>query len=388
MFEQLNLKELPFRTSADEKYASVWAGRPTTRTQIDRLLRKMQLFHNSALHIIWANFGMGKTHTLYHIRHRSQERMSAPFLIPVYATMPKRSTGFLELYREIVQSLPYDFLKKQIQKLGSSYRGSISLHPMFQRSPGVVKALLAIDPEDFEANTAARQWLAAQPGLSRSDLNRIDVTYRIKTPEDAINALNALTNLAVFDPDPTKQNQLVVMIDEYQRVGELRQKIWSENNSSLHTYFNQHPTGLQLLLSFSFGNKDNVDYLLSPELKSRAAPQTITLDILTPTEACEFVRDLLSQFRIEQDERWAYPFTPEAVEHIIQSIAQQKTITPRRLMLYFDHVLKEVYVDNDDPGPFGYSVEAIQKYLEDPELGRLDLDAAPESSTEELDVGL
>lgn len=377
MFEHLNLREWPFRTTADEAFAPVWAGRIKTREQIDRLMRKMQMFPKSGLHILWANFGMGKTHTLYHIRYRCQAVKTTPLLIPIYAVMPKRSTGFLELYREIVQGLPYEFLRKQIQKVGSATRGSVSLHPMFSRSPGVVKALLAMNPEDIEASTTAMQWLAAQPGLSQRDLKRIDVSYKIKTPEDAINALSALTSLACFDPDPAKQNRLVVMIDEYQRVGELRPNIAAENHSSLHTYFNQHPTGLQIILTFSFGNKENVDYLLSSELKSRAEPQSISLDVLTPVEANDFIKDLFNQFRIDQNGQWAYPLTPTAVQGIIQTIARQKTLTPRRLMVYFNHILQEASLDAD-PGPGGFSFEDICKYLEDPQLGDLDMDSPEE----------
>ena len=37
-----------------------------------------------------------------------------------------------------------------------------------------------MNPEDIETSTAAMQWLAAQPGLSKSDLNLIGVSYRIK----------------------------------------------------------------------------------------------------------------------------------------------------------------------------------------------------------------
>lgn len=373
MFEHLNLKEWPFRTTADEAFASVWAGRGKTRQQIDRLIRKMQMYPSSGMHILWANFGMGKTHTLYHIRYRCQSIKTTPLLIPVYAVMPKRSTGFLELYREIVQGLPYDFLHQQIQKIGSATRGSVVHAPMFSRSPGVVKALLAINSEDIEMNTTAKRWLAAQKGLSKSDLNLLGISYQIKTPEDGINALSALTSLACYDQDPSKQNQLVVMVDEYQQVGELKPKILAENHSSLHAYFNQHPTGLQIILSFSVGKKENVDFLLSAELKSRAEPQSLNLDVLTEEDACEFIRDLFAQFRFVKDDRWAFPFHPDAVSGIIQKIKGKKALTPRRLMLYFNHILKEVSLDQE-PGEEGYTFEDIQKHLNDPQLGDLDKD--------------
>jgi len=373
MYESFNFSDWPFRTTADENFASIWAGREKTRDQIDRLLRKIRLIPKSGLHILWANFGMGKTHTLYHLRYRCKNSKETPQIIPIYAVIPKRSTGFLELYREIVQGLPYDFLRKQLQKIGNNHSGSVALHPMFQRSPGVVKALLSMNPDDIETSTTAMQWLAAQPGLSSSDLSLINVSYRIKTPEDAINALSALTSLACYDQDPTKANRLLVMIDEYQRVGELKPKIAAENNSSLHTYFNQHPTSLQLVLSFSFGNKANIDYMLSPELKSRTDPQPINLDTLTTIEAVEFIRDLFSQFRIKPDDRWSYPFTPNSIDKIIQTISSSKALTPRRLMIYFDHVLSQCLMD-DLPINYGLEYQQIQQYLNDPELGSLDTD--------------
>jgi len=376
MYPELNLSQWPFHVTPDRDFASVWAGRPNTRRQLERLTREMRLFPNSSLHILWANFGMGKTHALYHLRYLLEKNKDAPYIIPIYAVMPRRSTGFLELYREIVQGLPYEFLRKQIQKLGNSYKGSISLHPMFQQSPGVVKALLAMNDEDIEATTNARQWLAAQQGLSKSQMDQIGVTYRIKTPEDALNALSALTNLVCYDPNPEKTNRLVIMVDEYQRVGERNPKIAAENNSGLHSYFNAHPNGLHLILTFSFGNKKNVDFLLSDELKSRARPQNISLDILTENEAIEFIGDLFRQFRCEPDDRTSYPFSMEAVKNIINVIASNKTLTPRRLMHYFNFALQQCVIDELEPGEQGYTVAQIATYLAGSRLGDLDKDEA------------
>ncbi len=242
MYPNLNLREWPFKTVPDAEFAAIWAGRPLTKLQLERLLQKMQLVPKSGLHLLWANFGMGKTHTLMHIQHRCQQTRGA--LIPVFAVMPKRSTGFLELYREIILAMPYEFLGDQLLKVGSASSGSsVTFHPLFRRSPGVVQALLAIRSGDAERANIALQWLAAQPGLAAKELRVIGVTYRIKTPEDAINSLSALTALGNYKNSPPKK--LVVMIDEYQRIGELSPKLMSENNASLHTYFNQNPTGLE-----------------------------------------------------------------------------------------------------------------------------------------------
>jgi len=376
-YENFNLSDWPFRTSADENFASVWAGRARTKDQLERLLKKMMLVPKSGLHVFWANFGMGKTHTLYHLKYRCGQ--TGRQIIPIYAAMPKRSTGFLELYREIVQAFlsaeMRDYLGRQLVDLGQNTKGaSVALHPMFSKSPGVVKSLLAIRNGDIEETTAAMQWLTAQPGLPSAAMKSIGVTYRIKTPEDAINALSALINLSLWGGK--KQKQLLLMIDEFQRVGELRPNIINQVNSSLHTVFNAHPTGLQLMLTFSFGKKENVFYLLSAELKSRAEPQSISLDVLGREEAVAFLSDLLGQFRINKDDpRPLYPFSQAAINTMLMTIAQKKTLTPRRIMLYANHVLTE-HMLNAPNSLDEISDETLQACIKELLSGDLDTDSA------------
>lgn len=375
MFEQLNLREWPFRPSADEHYAAIWAGRTRTKIQLTRLLSKMKIIPKSNLHIFWANFGMGKTHTLFHLKYRAQKNDGQ--IIPIYTVMPKSSSGFIELYREIAQAFlsieMRDYLGRQLVELGQTCRGSsVALHPMFSKSPGVVKALLAIRSGDIEATTNAMQWLIGQPGLSSRVLSAIGVSYRIKTPEDAINALSTLINLATYTGK--KQKQLLLMIDEYQRIGELKSKVMNQVNSCLHTIFNQHPVGLQLMLTFSFGKKENVEFLLSPELKSRADLQPITLDLLSHEEGVIFLEELLDHFHIQKDtNNLLFPFTDDAVHFMLETIEKKKTLTPRRIMSYANHVLSEFMIDSDGSSEV-ISRSYIENILTSGELGDLDID--------------
>ena len=166
------------------------------------------------------------------------------------------------------------------------------------------------------------------------------------------------------------------MIDEFQRVGELRPNIINQVNSSLHTVFNAHPTGLQLMLTFSFGKKENVFYLLSAELKSRAEPQSISLDVLGREEAVAFLSDLLGQFRINKDDpRPLYPFSQAAINTMLMTIAQKKTLTPRRIMLYANHVLTE-HMLNAPNSLDEISDETLQACIKELLSGDLDTDSA------------
>lgn len=159
-------------------------------------------------------------------------------------------------------------------------------------------------------------------------------------------------------------------------MGELRPTIISQVNSSLHTVFNTHPTGLHLLLTFSFGKKENVDYLLSAELKSRAEPQPINLEVLSREEAFAFLSDLLEQFRINKDgANTVFPFSHSAVNIMLTTIAQKKTLTPRRIMLYANQVLLEHMLNN--PSSLDeISDEAMQTCINELLSGDLDTDLA------------
>lgn len=365
MYENLNLRAWPFQTVPDPEYARVWAGRKQTKTQLDLLFRKMQIAPRSSLYLLWANFGMGKTHTLLHLQHLCTQTHG--LLIPAYTVMPNKPGSFLDVYREIVASLPFEYLGEQLVKVGG---GSLVTNPLFNRSPGVVAALLALRKGEIETSTAALQWLKAQPGLSAFDMRRIGVSYRIKTAEDAIHTLTTLTRLAIY----RKPNaRLVVLIDEFQRIGELKTSARNEINAGLHAYFNANPSGLSIMLSFSFGKKENVSFLLSNELKSRAEPESISLDVMSPGDAGDFLGDLLAQFRLKPDDRWAYPFSHQAVNAIIRHISQRKMLTPRRVMLYANHVLTSHVISRPDAEKEISAAEALE-YLAQPELGEIDLD--------------
>jgi hypothetical protein len=347
MYEHLNLRAWPFQFVPDTDFARIWAGRRQTRTQVQGVLQKMQIAPRSGLRFLWANFGMGKTHTLLHMRYLCQQ--TAGKLVPLFAVMPNRPASFLDLYRAIVSELPFETLGEQLVKVGNSHPGGVALHPMFAQAPGVVNALLAMRSGDLEKIILAKNWLSAQPGLGARDRRTIGVTTQIKTAEDAVKALTSLTKLVSFrSVNPAK---LVIMVDEYQRIGELPPKVRNEINAGLHTYYNANATGLDITLSFSFGVADNLQYHLSPELKSRAEVQTISLDVLTPAEAIEFMQDLFSQFRVRPDERLSFPFTLDALQLLAQHIAKRKPITPRRLMKYGDYLLSEYLAlpNIDDP---------------------------------------
>jgi hypothetical protein len=98
--------------------------------------------------------------------------------------------------------------------------------------------------------------------------------------------------------------------------------------------------------------------------------------VLNKQEAREFLADLLKQFRLNPDERWAFPFTPEALDAIINHLAGSKTLTPRRLMQYANYVLMMSQSTDDRDAGSEITAREVREWLADPALGSLDVDEA------------
>ena len=97
--------------------------------------------------------------------------------------------------------------------------------------------------------------------------------------------------------------------------------------------------------------------------------------MLNSEEAIAFLGELLSQFRIHKDgNNPVYPFSLEAANTMIVKIAQEKSLTPRRIMLYANHVLTE-YLLNTTNSTDEINNGEILSLLNDPQLGDLDVNS-------------
>ncbi len=342
--ERINLKRWPFSVVPDAQSSAIWAGRPKEKRQIHRIVRKMEISPTSNIRIIWANFGMGKTHTLLYMKHLCES--SYPSLKPAYAVLPKQSKGFLDVYRAIMEGLLALPLYEELQSLSRTWKRHLTRHPIFKEFPDIVHAIIGLESNDHKEASLSRQWMSATKGLRISDIRNIGISQRISSPEDGIAALTAIVRL--LSSESGNESKAIIMIDEFQRIGQLSPRPTQEINASLHSLFNENPSGLELLLSFSFGREENVKYMLSDEILSRANPETISLDHRTMAEAREFVGDLISHYHIKRRQNRFHPFSGDAVNAILGEIEIAKSITPRRIMHMFNYVLSEWMIDSEN----------------------------------------
>ena len=64
----LGLASWPFNVVPIQDTSLIWADRKDVRRQIERLVRRLSRHQSSTLHLLWADFGAGKTHTLLYLQ--------------------------------------------------------------------------------------------------------------------------------------------------------------------------------------------------------------------------------------------------------------------------------------------------------------------------------
>ena len=125
----------------------------------------------------------------------------------------------------------------------------------------------------------------------------------------------------------------------------LRRAHLDEMNAGLHTYFNDCPQGLSMILSFSFGSVDNIRHHLNEELRSRADPFVFAIPALDKPSAFEFLMDLMTESKAPDKK---ININEDVYSVIGEYVAKQGPISPRRLIHAAASVFSESLLDLED----------------------------------------
>ncbi len=280
----LGLSAWPFNVVPVQDSRLLWADRKDLLNQIHRLVRRLSSHQSSTLHLVWADFGAGKTHTLLYLRQLALSDKGSG-IFPVYTVLPRAPRSFVDIYRAIIQGIGFDRLLPVYEAVRHSGQKSL-----LTRTPGLPTAFEALRIGNDALRETSMRWLSADPSLTRKELHDASLPSRIRSTDEALMVLSSVTGLLL-----TQNTRVLLMIDEFQRSGMLRRAHLDEMNAGLHTYFNDCPRGLSLILSFSFGSAGNIRYHLNEELRSRADPFVFAIPGLDKQSACEFLMDLVTE---------------------------------------------------------------------------------------------
>ena len=347
-YPHLHLTDWPFRIVPDENSCSFMADRVQLTSEVKTLLKNLSRQPTSSIHLMWAWFGAGKTHTLKHIEYLCKNDFTS--IIPIYVEFPKSSKNFLDIYKGFITQIDYEVVENAYYEVFTSPTKDKILKELnndFYDLSNALKFLYQGRPQEREI---AIRWLRTDY-KEKQILKNIGVVKPIQTAEDAMKVIAWIVRLLSIGNSFSNDTQRVFwMIDEFQRIKDLRKTIIDEINSCLHSIFNRCPNGLSMTISFSGYPEKKLPEWLSPEIKDRLDRRHLLLPPLSKDEASTFIKDVLKHFRdsLSDISDEFFPFTYESINTIIKVIEdkakKQKRHDepkPRTIMRSFHMVLQE-----------------------------------------------
>ena len=345
-YPHLRLIDWPFRDEPDPLLYPLMADREQLQRDVDTLLQNLSRRTPSTIHLMWAYFGAGKTHTLRHLEYLSRERYNC--FMPIYTDLPRVTKGFFDLYRLTISHVDLEGVKTAFEEIYTHKDGGSFLKKLQFDFPDLsltLKKLLGA-PES-EQDTCIR-WLRGE-NLERRTLKTVGISKAISFTEEAVNVLawfiQILNQAAALSGG--KGVRVIWMLDEYQRIKDCRPGVRTEINNALHAVFNRSPSFLSIIISFS-GHPQEKKWpeWLSPEIRDRigVVSNALLLPPLGRDEAVKFVRDVLRFFRPPESDQIDpfFPFTEGSANEVLKLMSQKHVeIKPRSIMQFFTVVLEK-----------------------------------------------
>jgi hypothetical protein len=328
----------PFALTASPEVAACWAGRQEVLDQLKRLQSAYERRSDSSLDIMWANLGAGKSHVLFHLAFRlefspkKQER-----ILPIVVEMPEQVRSFHDLYRQIVAKIPMGELAAALTDLptGGSVRELKQAGQVLAHGGGQEKEVA------WEWITGGRPYL--------TDLRRYtNIGRRI---EDDVAATDALCG--ILKALGNRRTRLVVLLDEFQRLGILKKSARDALLSSLRSVFSRTPELFSVLLGAAMRMERNALDLLSPELRTLLGRRpTLSLPEMNGVEAAEFVRGRFQFFRPSGFCGAPFsPFSEDGVSAAIEVLKEKgRALIPREILQVLTYCYDECYADGKEIG--------------------------------------
>jgi len=319
----------------------MWADRRELRARFERLVASWTTNPRSGLYLMWADLGAGKTHALRFIEGLGRKRN--PPSLAIYCDVPDTAVDFRSLYIQAATRLSEEALSEAIYKHRQTEGEAGWLSSSVLRGDRTTPRILWTIAEAGASaqGDLARRWLRGER-LGARDLALLGATGWIKTSDDAI---RTLTTIARLLSRSKHYSRVILMFDEFQRIGQVSQKRVKDINAGIASVFNGCPEGLAIILSYSFGAPENIRYMTTGEVLSRVG-ENYHLPVLTVNDSGVFLSDLIAHHSTDGQQR---VFEALAMKRLIEKLREDShdRITPRKLMQVAGAVFDSAVADGE-----------------------------------------
>jgi len=341
-YPHLHLIDWPFYIGWDKCLYPIMADRTRLNSDVTTLLRSLSRRPTSSIHLMWAWFGAGKTHTLHHIEYLCKNEFNN--LTPIYMEFTRATRNFLDIYKSFISKIDLEVINNAyLEVFTSPLKNDVQRELRFD-FPDLSTGLKVLYMGTEQQQEIVIRWLRAECRELRI-LRTVGVTRPIVTAEDALKTISWVIRLISLGSSTSGDTRVLWIIDEFQYIKGCRPPAQEEITSCLRSVFNRCSKSLSIIISFS-GRPEakKMPPWLPRELSDIIGIEPVLLlPPLTSEDAFKFVQDLLAHFRDTQSSisNDLFPFTEETTKEIIDIIIKKAELKPRSVMQFFDTVLRE-----------------------------------------------
>jgi len=341
-YPHLHLIDWPFYIGWDKCLYPIMADRTRLNSDVTTLLRSLSRRPTSSIHLMWAWFGAGKTHTLHHIEYLCKNQFNN--LTPIYMEFTRATRNFLDIYKSFISKIDLEVINNAyLEVFTNPLKNDVQRELRFD-FPDLSTGLKVLYMGTEQQQEIVIRWLRAECRELRT-LRTVGVTRPIVTAEDALKTISWVIRLINLGSSTSGDTRVLWIIDEFQYIKGCRPPAQEEITSCLRSVFNRCSKSLSIIISFS-GRPEakKMPPWLPRELSDIIGIEPVLLlPPLTSEDAFKFVQDLLAHFRDTQSSisNDLFPFTEETTKEIIDIIIKKAELKPRSVMQFFDTVLRE-----------------------------------------------
>lgn len=349
IFNHLHLRDWPFTVVPIPERCTYIAGRPQLDSDIDELLNSLSRRETSSMHVFWSWFGAGKTHSLYYLANRVNQmnnETQAVYCFPVYTEFPRSVRSFVDLYKALTVKIDMSVIGDAFLELETSPTPQQYYAELIGSHPDLASALRIFSTGTEHDKLLASRWFRGDK-VPISDFRRIGISQRIDSSDLAVRTMASIIRLLGMSQRAKGKygHRLIWAIDELQRVESIGRRAVLDVNAGLHSLFNECPTGLTFILSFTGQpNSHSLPSWFSSELKDRlGVTKVMIMPPLSRDDGLKFVVDVLAHFRTSDSHPPSpfFPFTRDACGSILKFVEDRDELRPRYIMDAFNAVLEK-----------------------------------------------
>jgi hypothetical protein len=338
----LNRENFQINPKQSIQDALLFFGKDRNKTLIERIVRGYRAGYVPRIYL-FGNYGTGKTHLLYHLKHHFDTSPDEGVIAIVVQVEAESRTRFQSLHKRLLDGIGTDRLEKAYQDyalaVGLEHRET-KFGELFS-DPNLYKVIQLIQTGPAMKNLAWR-WLTGER-LSAAEQSQLGVTRSLLETGELVDVLVAIGELF-----KRTDHRLLFLIDEGEALHNVSN---ADSQSSWHDAFrrladtNDNQSVGWILAIYTTLNSDAPRFVIEADIMTRLARAgQIQLDPLGTVEVRQFLTDLLNAF-VDKDcasqrltaakapSAKLYPFADAALEAFVGHAAQAPESAIPRVIL-------------------------------------------------------